>query len=218
MLLSDNVATLIHDLKTPIFAQQRILDLLLKNTFGELSAAQAEIITQIKNSSIYLENIVSNALDSYKLNNDKLILSPESFNLNEVITSSIEQLTPLAQEKGLTLALSLSTCTISADKFHLKRVITNLISNAISYSTQNSQIEVSTKLAQNSLIFSIKNVSPISTDLSQVFDKFYSTSNSGLGLHLVKNIIELHNGNVFAQNPNQNECVFGFTLPQKSSV
>ncbi|MBQ9688307.1 hypothetical protein IJV79_01580 [bacterium] len=142
MLLSDNVATLIHDLKTPIFAQQRILDLLLKNTFGELSAAQAEIITQIKNSSIYLENIVSNALDSYKLNNDKLILRPESFNLNEVITSSIEQLTPLAQEKGLTLALSLSTCTISADKFHLKRVITNLIDNAISYSTQNSQIEI----------------------------------------------------------------------------
>lgn len=213
-VFSDNVATLIHDLKTPVIAQEKALDLLLQNAFGELNKSQFEIIEQIKDSCNYLKNLVYSAMNIY-LANDNLNLNPEYFNITEAINSILTKIKPIANEKNQKFIMDCDNIIVYADKFQIKRVITNLVSNAITYSYSNSLIEISLKQSENNIIFTVINYSNPIKNIDKVFDKFESTSNSGLGLFLVKQIIQLHKGSVFAKKDinYENKYSFGFVIP-----
>jgi signal transduction histidine kinase len=214
LILSDNVATLIHDLKTPIIAQERILDLLLKNTFGELTTSQAEIISQIKNSCKYLENIVYSAMDYYRFNNTNQIkVKKEIFNFKTLLTEIIDDVKPLAKENNQTFNITCQSDKILADKFQIRRVVINFISNAIKYADKNSEIKIDAQQKNNNFVFSIKNNTKKIENINRIFNKFESTTNSGLGLYFVKQIITLHNGSVFAEMEKENMCNLGFVIP-----
>lgn len=206
MVFSDNVATLIHDLKTPVIAQERALDLLLQNTFGELNNTQAEIISQIKESCGYLKTLVYSTMDNYISENKN-----QRFNIKELILTVSKDLKYLANDKNF--IFNLEDITINNDTFQFQRVITNLLSNAIKYSYENSDIEIYCKNFNKKIVFEIKNYAPEVKNIEKVFDKFESTTNSGLGLYLVKQIIEKNNGKVFAKKENDNKYSFGFVIP-----
>ena len=219
------VATLTHDLKTPLSAQINALNLLLKNSFGELNPEQHEIIAQIKESCEYTKNLAHSILDTYMYESGHMKITPEKFEWNNLIDEVIYETSGLAKNKSQKILIKDDICNneVFADKFQLKRVLVNLISNAINYGFNNTDIEINTENDDKNLVFNIKSFSKyIKKDkIKKVYDKFQTdatVTNSishGLGLYLVKQIITAHKGYVFAKSEPSGECTFGFVIPKK---
>ena len=213
MILSDNIATLIHDIKTPVIAQERILDMLLNNAFGELNEAQAQIISQVKDSCKYLHNIVYSAMNLYKEHQQGIKLNVETFSMGQLLKEVCIELEGLARLNNQTFKIDLQKCEVKGDVFQIKRVLINIISNAIKYSKKDSSIEIYVKNTEGKLLFMVKNHSRQAVDTAKIFNKFESTTNSGLGLYLVNQVIEAHGGCVFAKSEGENKYCIGFVIP-----
>lgn len=217
------IATLAHDLKSPTFAQINILNLLANEEFGPLTSQQKEMIALTKNSCKYLADLINTILDTYKFDNGKINLKLENIDIIELITNICKELERLAEAKKQNIIFShkAQNCYVTVDKLQLKRVISNILSNAIQYGFAGTNIHVELKHCNNTLEFAIKNKSKKITnkELSTIFDRFNSTSMShfnsastGLGLYLTKQIIEMHKGEVFANSADDGICTFGFRL------
>lgn len=217
------IATLAHDLKNPTFAQINTLNLLANEEFGPLTAQQREMITLTKNSCNYLAALINTILDTYRFENGKIKLKLEKIDIVELITNICKELEILAEEKKQNIIFTHKTQEryATVDKLQLKRVISNILSNAIQYGFSGTNIHVELKHCNNTLEFAIKNKSKKITnkELSTIFDRFNSTSMShfnsastGLGLYLTKQIIEMHKGEVFANSADDGICTFGFRL------
>lgn len=221
------VATLTHDLKTPTIAQIKAIELLLNQTFGSLNQNQVEFLEQIKNSCKYMYDLIFTILDTYLYDNGQIRIQAEEFDISKLIDESINEISNLLIEKEQSIKISstLKNNNVCGDKFQLKRVIINLLSNAIIYGNNKSNIELMLNEDENNIILNVKNKSDyISEDkIMDLYEKFkrkdnikFHKSGSGLGLYLSKQIIIGHNGDIFAKsNKEEQSCTFGFSLPKK---
>ncbi len=218
------VSTLIHDLKTPIIAQIKTLDLILGRKLGNINDKQEYFLSQIKDSCNYMSDLIFNILDTYLYDEGQANIYQEYFSLIELVELTVLNLTNLYKEKGQTIKINtINNTTIFADKFQIQRVITNLLSNSITYGFQNSIIEINISEKDNSICLAIRNHSPYIPEekLLYIFDKYNSVTNSknltcssGLGLYLSKQIIDAHNGNIYASSTPDQTCTFGFSVPK----
>lgn len=220
------VATLTHNLKTPTIAQIKAIDLLLNQTFGTLNQNQIDFLEQIKNSCQYMYDLIFTLLDTYLYDNGQIKIHPEEFEINKLIDEAIGEISNLLieNEQNITIHSTLKNNKIMADKFQLKRVLINLLSNAINYGNYKTNIELILKEDENNIILNVKNKSDyISNDkILDLYEKFkrkdnirFSKSGSGLGLYLSKQIISGHNGDIYAKsNKEEQSCTFGFSLPK----
>jgi PAS domain S-box-containing protein len=219
------VATLTHDLKVPTIAQIKALELLIKGSIGELKEEQNEVICQILNSCRYVLNMISTLLSTYRYDEGVKKINYEEFDFIELISECCKEISCLAKEKEQTLSIknNLTQNIACADKLEIKRVVTNLISNAIFYSNKNSQIEISMDSSNNELILLVNSQSKViePEQLAKLFDKYISKegefkySSVGLGLYLTKQIINAHEGQIIAESDEINGNTFGFRIPQK---
>ncbi len=142
----------------------------------------------------------------------------------ELVNELCEETKGLRREKNQVINLQKISedCSIYADKLQIKRVILNLLSNAVAYGYCNTVININIKVSKNSFEFYIENVSKQipQEELCKIFDKYYKTKDSyfnnserGLGLYLVKQIIEKHKGRVYAKSSAGGICTFGFVIP-----
>ena len=214
-----------HDLKTPTIAQIRALDLLLKNSFGALNEAQKETVTQIKNSCNYMYKLIYTILDTYLYDNGQTSMKYEEFNIIDLINETINEISNLAveREQHITINSKLSGDNITADRFQLKRVITNMLSNAINYGFKNTDIEIITEDDSKNIKVSIKNKANYIPEekLIDIYEKFKTAQNAkfrktstGLGLYLSKQIIDAHKGSVYVSSNKNETCTFGFSIPR----
>ena len=220
------IATLTHDLKTPTNAQIRMIKLLINGAFGKLNDEQTSMLELTKSSCEYMFDLISTIVDTYRCDFKKMPISPEKFDIVDLVYSVIEETSVLFEEKiqKITVDCPSKMLEIEADRLQLKRVIFNLLSNSNIYGFEKSDIKVSLLIDGEDLVFRVENKgNPISkNDLSVVFDKCSQTAmskknkvSSGLGLYLSKSIIELHKGTVFAQSNKDGVFVFGFEIPLK---
>lgn len=219
------IATLTHDLKTPTIAQIRALDLLLNNSFGTLNEEQSEVITQIKHSCKYMNDLIFTILDTYLYDNGQTKINPDSFNIAELINETVYELSNLLNEKNqkVTMEYNIDSKEIVADRFQLKRVLVNFLGNAINYGFKNSTIEITLDETDSQTTLNVKNQAQYIPPerLADMYEKFKTSDNAkfrktgtGLGLYLSKQIIDAHNGTVFAQSTEDGTCIFGFSLPK----
>lgn len=219
------IATLTHDLKTPTLAQIRALDLLLNNSFGNLNDEQKDIITQIKNSCKYMNDLIFTILDTYLYDNGQTKIYPDTFNIAELINETVYELSNLIQERHLnvTMQYNIRSKEIVADRFQLKRVLVNLIANAINYGFKESTIEIILNETDTETTLNVKNKGNYipAERLVDMYEKFKTSDNAkfrktgtGLGLYLSKQIIDAHSGKVFASSTADGICTFGFSLPK----
>ncbi len=146
-LKEDFIATLTHDLKVPIIAQDNTFDLFLTEKFGCLSSLQKEVIAKLKTSNIDLKYLVEALLETYKAEHDGIIVKKEAgICINKFVLEIINQLSSIFEMHNKKIVFSTGIgddfCA-EIDIFLVKRVVNNLILNALSYSANSDRIEVS---------------------------------------------------------------------------
>ena len=200
------LATLTHDLKTPLQAQISSLELLSKGTFGAVNNEQKEIIDMIIESSSFMREMLYSILSIYKYERGMVRLNKQNFNFDNLIRTCLKETIHLAREKQIQIEyknLSAETSLI-ADESQIRRVLSNILNNAINYAYQNTKVFIEFQDDKDKFRLKIKNTSaPIPEEIkNHIFDKYVSGDNLnqrrgiGLGLYFCKKVIEAHNGQI----------------------
>jgi sensory transduction histidine kinase len=222
-LKEDFVATLTHDLKVPIVAASNMIDLFLANKFGEISEKQKFALDNMKVSNKNLLELVQILLETYKLKEQGIKLVKETFALNPFIEEIVSEMQPLAADvkTSINFTPQANNPQITADKMQLKRVIKNLISNAIDHSSTQKPIDV--KLGKNQGYTTISVIDygqGIGKDeLKMIFNKYYSAAKklrkvgTGLGLYLSQQIAVAHGGEIIATSEENVQTEFCVKIP-----
>lgn len=223
------IATLIHDLKTPTFAQINTLGLMLKGNFGQLNSTQKEMIELLKKSSEYVKDLVTTILDTYRYENGEIRLNFEEFDIVELISTMCKGIKNLADEKkqNIIFVHKSENCNLKADKLQIKRVIFNLLNNAITYGHKSTDIIVKIEQKAKGIECTVTNKSERITEkeLSTMFKRFKKTqlshfnkTSTGLGLYISKQIIDMHGGEIFVRSLTDGTCIFGFEIKKKQEI
>jgi signal transduction histidine kinase len=224
----DFVSRLTHDLRTPLVAADRMLSLFLEGAFGEIPATMQEAISTLTRSNQNLLAMVNNLLQVYRYEAGRQALNFNAVDLQSVIQEVVQELKPLILEKGLSLNLDLEPDVppVPGDRLELRRVVTNLVGNAIKFTDQGGiDIQLSTlhpasqisylEHQQPSLwvILKVKDTGPgiSAKDQALLFERFqrgqHQRPGSGLGLHLSRYIVEAHQGRISVKSePGKGSC------------
>ena len=224
MFKEEFAATLTHDMKVPVIAELNSLNYLLEGRFGELNKKQAEIINLMKLSNQELKDLIENMLETYRLEQKKLELDIQKNNFNDFLTSVIKEMEPIAINiKHDIIAKIDETNDVFAyfDMFQLKRVLKNLMQNALSFSQNSTEIVVSTEKYQEKIkiLVTNKGAGISAEDLDLIFHKYYSgqskfrKAGTGLGLYLSQQIMLAHNGKIEVDCGKKGYTTFILTLP-----
>ncbi len=202
-LKEDFVATLTHDLKVPIVAETNMIELFLNESFGEISEKQRLALKNMQTSNRDLLELVQTVLETYKIG--KLKIYKENVMLKSFINEVIEEMSPIALKTGNKLKfIQDRDIRVLADRFQLKRVMKNLIQNAILYGEPKSPIEITIGEIPDYVVIKVKDhgAGISQRDIDKIFNKYYSAEKkfrkigTGLGLYLSQQITKAHNGDL----------------------
>ena len=220
MLRSDFVNNFSHEFKTPIVSIAGFAKLLRK---GNLSAAQqAEYLEIIEEESLRLAAMATNVLNLTKIENQTILTDVYRYNLSEQLRSCVLLLEEKWSRKGIVPELEFDEYEICANEELLKQVWINLLDNAIKFSPAAGELVIRAEKAEDKLCVQVVNFgSDIPKDRQEkIFNKFYQSDEShaskgnGVGLAIVKRIVELHKGTVGVTSEN-GVTTFTVELPQK---
>ncbi len=225
-LKEEFMAALTHDLKVPIIAADKTYDLLISNKFGNITENQKEVIIKLKESNDDLIKMVNSILETYKIENSGIELNiEENIDVEEFIKSVVESSSNIAKSQGKEINFYMDTKKFQAnfDKMLIKRVINNLIINAINHSVSTNKIDI--HLNKTGDTFSIDVIDfgeGIDEDeIEKIFNKYYSITNkttrvsTGLGLYLSNKIVKKHKGIIEAESKKNEGSIFRIILPLK---
>lgn len=227
-LKEDFIATLTHDLKVPIIAQDNTFDLLLSEKFGPLSNTQKEAVSKLKISNIDLKYLVEALLETYKLEHNGILVKKEpNVKINNFVKELIEQLSSIFElhNKNIIFKTELNDNFVAdIDTFLVKRVINNLILNALNYSINSDKIEITVKKEdEKHFSISVKDYGAgiEKEEIDKIFNKYYTgnlkltKSSTGLGLYLSNKIINTLEGKITVQSVKYKGSTFTVILPVK---
>lgn len=220
-------ATLTHDMKVPVVAELNSIEYLLDGRFGSLNEKQTEILNLMKSSNQELKDLIENMLETYRLDQKGIKLNLAKNNFNDFLISIIKDMYPIAYNTSHNIIYSIEETmglVFKFDELQLKRIIKNLIQNAISFSPTGSEIKISTRISDSNIKFIISNNgNNISKeDLNMIFNKYYSghskfrKAGTGLGLYLSQQIALAHNGNINVDNSEDGKTTFILELPLRN--
>lgn len=222
-LRDDFVATLTHDLRTPLLAAIQTLKFFLDGSLGSLEEKQKVLLATMQKSNEDLLGLVNALLEVYKYEAGKLDLCKINFVFKDLVTQCFHELEPLANNKNIEFNLNFSAdenLTINADRGEIRRVITNLCGNAINYTNLCGKIEIKVSEQQGDVLFSVAdngNGIP-AEDIPNLFKRFSQgtskkrSTGTGLGLYLSRQIIEAHGGKIWLESKINKGSEFSFLL------
>lgn len=201
-----------HQLRSPLTVVKGNTEMLLDESFGSLNDEQKKIMQQIAQSNENMIRLIQQMLDITKISQQNLQFNLTTVPIEEVLQQVVEDLTPYAAKYHVTISTSLtpdSGLTIQADKTRLYQVFQNLIENAIKYSdpeTGDGIVTIALAEQDEKVVVRIQDtgIGIPKNEQGKLFERFYRASNaskfvpdgSGLGLYIVKSIVELINGTI----------------------
>ncbi len=220
---SDFVANVSHELKTPLTIVKGNLDNIYKGLAGEITPTQKEILEDSTRVINRLARLVSDLLDISKIESGKMELRKEEADFIEISEEVLKSFDKLFKEKNINLkreyAGNLPKIFVDRDK--ITQVMINLLSNAIKFCEPNSEIGVRILNLQEEIQVEVWDTGPgiVPDELDKIFDKFVRVvkekrEGTGLGLPIVKDIVELHKGRMQAESQPGKGSRFIFTLPK----
>lgn len=210
-----------HELRTPLTIIIGTINS-FKAQLSHLSNSKAQIETMYKNA-LKLLSLINQLLDLRKLDTSNMALQVKEGNLNNFTSGILNSFDQYAGKKEMSFSFLPLQNHITAffDHDKLEKILSNLISNAIKYSDNEINIEISLQREKNEMI-SIKvkdnGIGINESEQKKVFDRFYRTSDSsvqgsGIGLALVKDLVELHKGEIQLSSIKNKGSVFTVTIP-----
>ncbi len=223
MLRADFINEFAHEFKTPIVSIKGFAELLTEEHLT--NKQREEYINIIIEETTRLSDLAHNYLALTKIEKQNILTDKTEFNISEQIRSSLLLFERKWTQKNLDLALYGEEIAVTANEEMLKQVWINLIDNAIKFSNANGDLKISIGLADGCAKVVITNQGAVIDELdkNRVFEKFYRAKNSkgtegsGVGLAIVKKIIELHGGSVDVESVNG--CTsFSITIPKAKGI
>jgi signal transduction histidine kinase/DNA-binding NarL/FixJ family response regulator len=223
-----------HDLRSPLNAMKGYLDLILDGAFGKLSGEQVEAMEILGHTNESMTELVNDLLDLEKIRSGRYVLSMEPLDLKDIVCEVSEEFMPLAKAKNLAVSQEFSqdSFPIKSDRRSLRRILSNLVGNAIKFTDQGG-----IKIVVNSLTGSpdsAKGKVQIrledtghgieAQNLRKIFDEFYQVEQSGsntapgtgLGLAICQRLVGLLQGEISVESWPGRGTRFCVTLPQSA--
>lgn len=216
------IATISHELKTPLAASDFSLKLLEDERTGNLSASQKELIDSLKQDNQRMLKILSELLNMSQVEAGRLQLNIAAINPATVVTNAVNAVETNAKEKNISIKLHVeeSLPLMKADEDKTTWVLNNFLTNAIKYSFDNSTIETGAYKKDGSIIFYVKdNGKGIAKEYQpKLFDRYFKVpgtneKGTGLGLAISKDFIEAQGGNIWVESELGKGSMFLFSLP-----
>ncbi|MGM8361935.1 ATP-binding protein [Flavobacterium sp. ARAG 55.4] len=215
------IATVSHELKTPIASIKLSLQLLENTSTGTINEEQKQLVESIKDDSQRLLKITAELLNLAQLETGNIQLNIEKSDPNEIVNYAIDAVKVKAEQKNIQLVTETpdNLPNVRADKEKTSWVLINFLTNAITYSSENSTIIVKVISENDQVSFSV-------TDFGQgidaryknkIFDKYFqipgsSKSGTGLGLAISKEFIDAQNGSIYVESELGLGSTFGISL------
>ncbi len=214
-----------HQLRTPLSAMKWFLELLIGGDAGELNNEQKEFINNINESNERMIDLVESLLNVSRIESGKIVLDTQPTNLRELIDSLVPELkNKIDQNKQkLTISVDGEIPMVNADPKLIRNVFMNLLTNSIKYTPGGGQINIYLAKKDNEVVSRVSDTGYGIPESEQhrTFEKFYRGTNiidrvtdgNGLGLYLVKSIIESSGGKIWFESKENEGTTFWFTLP-----
>gem|GEM_PF-1267289 len=219
------LATITHDLKSPLASIMGYSELIGNPRLGELNKTQAEFMQAIQRSCKTLQILVNNILSSTRLEAGQMQYNFYDFNIHELFEEIFEMFLPIAQHKKVELTSDVSiSVMVRGDREKIKEVITNLISNAIKFTPENGRISLTGEKDGGLLRVTVKDTGKgiPSEETNRLFQKFAQMKGekrgTGLGLYIVKKIVEAHGQTVRVESTVGQGSSFIFTLEVRETA
>ncbi len=229
-LKSEFVATVSHELRTPMTAIKGYVDVLLMGAAGAVNENQSHFLNIVKGNIDRLNILVNDLLDISRIEAGRVIFTPQPLDLREIAEDVIGDVLRRSQEEGKPMALSLDAPKalprVMGDAERIRQVIDNLVDNAYHYTPENGTIKVGIHALDGTEVqvdVEDDGVGIAPADQERIFERFYrgehplvlATPGTGLGLPIVRQLVEMHNGRIWmkSQGLPGKGSIFSFTLP-----
>lgn len=219
----DMMATLAHDLKTPLLGVDRALGLLLDGVLGELQDSQAEVVAMVRKSNTDFLNRIRTLLEVFAFDTAHPRLEPEEIDMTELVSECLADLKPIADHHSISFVPgSDPDCYVFADRKAIKRLLINLLDNAAKFSPPESKVEIVTSRQGRETVVEVRDfgMGIPEEDIPKLFQRFWQgepgkryPTGTGLGLYLCKKIAEAHQGKISCRSKLEEGTTFSVTMP-----
>ena len=218
------IAVVSHELRTPLTSMHSALKILSTGRLGKLSKDGQQILKIADDNTERLVRLVNNVLDLQRIESGDVKMEKQICNVSTLMIQATEAMQPMAQHHGVVLIVEPVDIEIFVDSDYIVQALTNLISNAIKFSSVNGKVWLTAeKKLNNEVLFSVcdEGQGIPSDKLENIFERFQQVDSSdsrrkggtGLGLTICRKIVEQHEGKIWAESVFGQGSTFSFTLP-----
>jgi signal transduction histidine kinase len=214
-----------HELRTPLNSILGFSQFLNCEKKGKLNEKQKRYVRNIMTSGNHLLHLINNILDITKLDSGEVELNMETVDLGEIISDAEQMVLPMILGKGITLELDCERgdFLVRGDRVKIKQILYNLLGNAVKFTPPDGSVSLVCRRAGEWVKVSVSDtgVGISKEDLEQIFDPFVQVQDYharehggvGLGLSIVRSLVEMHGGNIRVDSEPGKGSTFSFTIP-----
>ena len=211
-----------HELRTPLASIMGSASTLLESDSLYSADERHELLESITDGSKRMNLILSNLLDTARIESGMMKLKYDWCDIEDVIGTALQHLSEQVENRRLEINIREGIPLLQGDCVLLGQVVLNLVDNALKYSPADSSIEIQASATNEELTVSVADhgIGIPATDMEKIFDKFYrvqhgesSIPGTGLGLSICKSSVEAHGGEIWASNRSEGGAVISFNLP-----
>jgi signal transduction histidine kinase len=223
---ADMTSLIVHDLKTPLTSIFLNFDLMIGGRLGPISPTQKQRLEYARRSAENMVGLIDNLLDVEKIEAGSLDLMRMPCDLKSLLTNSIDAVRGLSDEQKIALSAAIAEDlpTVTIDATLMRRVMQNLLGNAIKFTPENGHITVEARVDHEAVVIRTSDSGPgvPADERDHIFEKFQQAKNTvrggyGLGLTLCKLVVEAHGGQIWVEDAPGGGSSFVFSLPVQAA-
>ncbi len=217
------IATVSHELKTPLTSVRLAIHALLSEKVGPLTFKQSELLAAARNDSDRLHRMIENLLDMSRMEAGRAAIQKRPVTSEQLLLPASDEFRTAFADRGVHLKIDISPDAppVLADPIRMQHVFTNLLNNALRHTPPGGVVTISARREGEEVCFVVEDTGPGIPEeyLPHVFEEFFRVPgqdqqhDTGLGLAIVKDIVGLHGGTIEAQSEAGKGAKFIFTLP-----
>jgi len=228
------IATISHELRTPMTSIKGYVELLVAGAAGRLTAQQRQFLEVVAANAERMVGLVNNLIAVSQVERGTIQIEAQAVDMRQIIEEAVQAIRPQAAERQLDLATNLppGACPVQGDPYFLRQIMDNLLSNALRYTPPQGRITIWTAEAhledgqgapQCYLVVNVRDtgVGIPAEEQDRIFEPFYRVENPlsleaggvGMGLAIVRRLVEAHGGRIWVESQPNAGSTFSFVIP-----